>query len=281
MKLIKLFMAALLLGGIWLSSEMIVDLRLKALERNGAIPYGPIPAHISFSYNFENLKNPFDKKVPLQRAAEFKKVEFEEMILTTLDPNIQEALKPLLSSALNYSVEYQIDPFWIMAIMMVESNFKLNALSPKNARGLMQIKPDTAQHLYQLMQKKLTYDEVISNLYHPEKNMEVGVFYLKKLLQNFRMNYERATVAYNIGPARLRNRLGEKSLDVETFTYLIKVKERYKILSQKFVMATKNKPLPFETTYVVANQGLKLEERIIGLYLGTTSENLVAFNQNL
>jgi soluble lytic murein transglycosylase len=177
---------------------------------------------------------------------------------------------------LNFSVEYQMDPFWIISIIMVESNFKLTATSPKNARGLMQIKPDTAQHLYQLMQKSLTHDQVSKNLYHPEQNIEVGVFYLKKLLQNFHMNYRFATVAYNIGPGKLRNRLVEKNLDVNNFSYLVKVRDRYMALSQNFSKTIRNRPMPFEGTYVYSEQGLKFEEKFMSFFPMSSSENLTA-----
>jgi Transglycosylase SLT domain len=281
MKILKVLTILLIAGGLWSTSLLITELRLKALEKSGIIPYGPIPAQESFGYSYQGMRAAFDPRVPIKRAEEFSKEEFEAMIMASFTPKAQEALKPYLKSALNYSVDYQVDPFWILSIIMVESNFKLTATSPKNARGLMQIKPDTAQHLYQLMQKNLTEDEVSQNLYHPEENMDVGVFYLKKLLQNFRMNYRFATVAYNIGPSKLRNRLGENSLDVDNFSYLVKVKDRYQMISQNFLAQARKKPLPFEMTYVVLNQGLKLEEKIVSLYLGSTSENLVALNQKL
>lgn len=278
MKYLRTITILSILGGIWAISRAITDNRLVALQESGALPYGPLPAQENFGYSYQGLHQAFNPSLPIKRAEEFSKAEFEGMILKSLPQKTQTALKPYLVSALNFSVDYQIDPFWIVSIIMVESNFKLKAISPKNARGLMQIKPDTAQHLYQLMQKTLTQDEVLRNLYHPEENIEVGVFYLKKLLHNFRMNYNFATVAYNIGPGRLRSRLGTNSLDVANFSYLVKVTDRYNTLSQRFAAETKKRPLPFELTYVVLNQGLKLEDRIVNLYLSATSENLIASN---
>jgi hypothetical protein len=278
MKYLRMITILSILGGVWVISRMITDIRLIALQESGALPYGPLPAQESFGYSYQGLHQAFNPSLPIKRAEEFSKAEFEELIMKSLPPKTQTALKPYLASALNFSVDYQIDPFWIISIIMVESNFKLKAISPKNARGLMQIKPDTAQHLYQLMQKNLTAEEVSRNLYHPEENIEVGVFYLKKLLHNFRMNYNFATVAYNIGPGRLRSRLGTNSLDVANFSYLVKVTDRYNTLSQNFAAETRKRPRPFELTYVVLNQGLKLEDRIVNLYLGATSENLIASN---
>lgn len=276
MKFLGVLGMTIILGGLWGLSGVIAENRLMELEAQGLITYGPLPAVAPASYSYEGLHQAFDPSLPLRRANELSKAEFEELIMTTLTPKMQEGLKPYLGSVLNFSVEYQMDPFWIISIIMVESNFKLDALSPKNARGLMQIKPDTAQHLYQLMQKNLSEDQVAKNLYHPEENIEVGVFYLKKLLQNFRMNYRFATVAYNIGPQKLRNRLEEKSLDVNNFSYLVKVKDRYVTLAQNFSQAIKNRPHPYEGTYVYSEQGLKIEEKLVDLFKDSTSETLTA-----
>lgn len=276
MKFLKGLCISIILGSLWGLAGYVADVRIQRLERIGLLPYGPLPAVAAVSYSYEGLPTAFDASLPLKRASELPKKEFEVLLMSSLAPSVQKEIKPYIGAILNLSVEYQMDPFWIVSIIMVESNFKLTALSPKNARGLMQIKPDTAQHLYQLMQITLTEDQVSENLYHPEKNIEVGVFYLKKLLQNFKMNYRFATVAYNIGPQKLRNRLTENSLDVNNFSYLVKVKDRYSLLSQKFSKIFKNRPMPYESTYVYSEQGLKMEERIVNLFPQSTSENLTA-----
>lgn len=280
MKFLSGLCLAVILGCLWSVSGIVAQNRLEKLEAAGVLTYGPLPDHSPDSYSYEGLHQAFDSNVPLKRASEYTKAEFEELILATLAPKEQRELRPFINAILNYSVEYQVDPFWITSIVMVESNFDILALSPKNARGLMQIKPDTAQHLYQLMQKTLTEEEISENLYSPEKNIEVGVFYLKKLLQNFRMNYRFATVAYNIGPQRLRNRLVEKSLDVNNFSYLVKVKDRYIKLSQAFASTTKLKAHPYEATFVFSEQGYQIEKKIVDLFPSSSplsgSENLTA-----
>jgi hypothetical protein len=276
MNFLKGLFITMIVGSLWMLSGVITHSRIEKLERLGLLPYGPVPDVQSTNYSYEGLNTAFDSRLPLKRASELSKDEFEDIILSSVNPNAQKELKPLMRPILDFSVQYQMDPFWIVSIIMVESNFKHDAVSAKNARGIMQIKPDTAQHLYQLMQKTLTDEQVSQNLYRPEENIEVGVFYLKKLLQNFRMNYHFATVAYNIGPARLRNRLVDKSLDVDNFSYLVKVKEKYVSLSQNFSRSMKIRSLPFEGTYVYSEQGLKLEERMLKLFPLTTSENLTA-----
>ena len=243
---------------------------------DGTLAYGPLPDQEVKSYHYQAMKTAFDPSVPLKRSAELTKQEFEELILTSMDVRSRENFRPYLNSVLNFSVDYKIDPFWIISIMMVESNFNTKAVSPKNALGLMQIKPDTAMFLYQLMKRDIPADKVAESMHHPESNIELGVYYLKKLLYNFRLNYKHATVAYNMGPQNLRNRLVENTLDVSNYSYLVKVKDRYSVISQQFTQAIKNRPRPYELTYVVPNQGLKLEDKLITLLSKDSSENQMA-----
>jgi len=279
MKILCLFLSVIFTAVLWFASNTIVEMRLNSLTMKGLLPYGPLPVLGSTYYSFDGLDLAFDSSLKLKRSNEFSRDEFQEVLLSSLSDKTKENLKPFLPSILTLSEDYQVDPLWIISIIMVESNFQTKAISPKNARGLMQIKPDTALHLYQLMQKKVSIDEVNENLNTPHENIEVGIFYLKKLLQNFRMNYKLATVAYNIGPQKLRNRLTENSLDVKNFSYLVKVQDRYNLFSRNFKKMLQDKPSLFETTYVYSEQGLKLEEHFLKLFPNTSSENLVVLSK--
>lgn len=275
MKFFTFLISAMIVASLWGVAGSLTGLKLSQLESEGSIPYGPLPDHEPDNYSFSGLKAAFDPALPIKRSSELSKNEFELLIMNTLDASVQNKLRPHITSILNFSVDYQIDPFWVISIMMVESNFNPKAISNRNALGLMQIKPDTAHFLYQLMQKAVSADQAAINMHHPEENIELGVFYLKKLLHNFRLNYTHATVAYNIGPNKLRTKLGEKNLDLSSFSYLLKVKDRYSLLSQNFSELIKKRPLPYELTFVVPNQGLKLEDRLISLLSIDTSENLM------
>jgi soluble lytic murein transglycosylase len=148
----------------------------------------------------------------------------------------------------------------------------------------MQIRPDTASHLYQLMRKKVSESHLNTNLHRPSENIEVGVFYLKKLLQNFRMNYRLATIAYNVGPNKLKNLLNANEIDTVNFSYLVKVQESYKDLTKNFALELKKRPRPFEMTYVVLGQGRILEDRLLKLYtaaLPSLEGDLLLSSENL
>jgi soluble lytic murein transglycosylase-like protein len=85
------------------------------------------------------------------------------------------------------SEKHKIEPALIKAIIKAESNFNHRAVSPKGARGLMQLMPATASSLQ------------VQDSFHPEKNIEGGVKYLRYLLNYFNGNLPLALAAYNAG----------------------------------------------------------------------------------
>lgn len=267
MKFLTSVIVLFLIASIWGTSSAVKTHRLNQLVAVGKIPYGPMPDVEIKYYNFDSIPFAFNSGLELRRAGEFSKDEFQNLIINSVENSSQANLKKYLSSTLSFSEEYQLDPFWILSVMMVESRFDKTALSPKNARGLMQIKPDTAEHLYQLMNKKFSDEQIQRNLHHPEENIEVGVFYLKKLHQNFRLNYQHATIAYNLGPNKLKSLLDFDDIDTVNYSYLVKVQEHYNELSKNFSEILKKRPKPFESTYVVKGQGRKLEEHILKLFI--------------
>lgn len=275
MKFLQGLFIALVVAALWSASSVMTAYRLNQLVERGIIPYGPLPEVGETYYSYDGIEKAFVSTLEIKRAKEFDKKEFEQLILSSLPAKAQLGIKPYIASILNFSVDYQMDPFWIISVIMVESNFNLTAKSVKDARGLMQVRPETAAHLYQLMSRNVSAEDVLKNLYHPEENIEVGIFYLKKLLHNFRFDYRFATVAYNIGPGKLRSRLGSKSIDVNNFSYFKKVKDKYKLVSQFYMAELKKRPMPFELSYVVQNQGLDLEEKVFDLSHTTGSENLL------
>lgn len=93
-----------------------------------------------------------------------------------------------------YSNEYGVDPHVVLAIMRVESNFKSDATSKVNAKGLMQILPDTAKHVAKL----LNIDANSIDLNDPETNIKFGTYYIKYLMKNF-SNMDTVYAAYNGG----------------------------------------------------------------------------------
>lgn len=137
----------------------------------------------------------------------------------------------------DYSKQYNIDPFLVAAIIRVESKFNKSALSPKGARGLMQIAPVTGRWAAGELGIQ-NYDE--SLLYDPEVNIKVGCWYINRLNTQFNNDLELVLAAYNGGSGNVVKWLNDnkysdngKSLKhipfKETELYLKKVLKSYDI----------------------------------------------------
>jgi soluble lytic murein transglycosylase-like protein len=80
-----------------------------------------------------------------------------------------------------------LDPELVLALIEAESNFNPRALSPKNAQGLMQLIPATAERFG------------VRDAWDPEQNLRGGMAYLRWLLARFKGNVQLALAGYNAG----------------------------------------------------------------------------------
>lgn len=83
--------------------------------------------------------------------------------------------------------EYQVSPELALAVITTESGFNPSARSPKNARGLMQLIPETA----------LRFN--VANSYDPVQNIRGGLAYLRWLLAYFKGDVALVAAGYNAG----------------------------------------------------------------------------------
>lgn len=103
--------------------------------------------------------------------------------------------------------EMGVDPDLAARVAHTESAFDPSAISPKGARGVMQLMPDTA--------KEMGVDPNDSS-----ENIRGGVTYFKQLLDRYGGDEKKAAAAYNAGPARVDS---GKPLPKETQDYVAKV----------------------------------------------------------
>ncbi|MCX4192653.1 transglycosylase SLT domain-containing protein [Methylophaga sp. OBS1] len=103
-----------------------------------------------------------------------------------------------------------LDPSWLLAIARQESAFNPTARSHAGALGLMQLMPDTGRLISKLINRPL---KQLEELYHPERNIELGSAYLKRMLDENQRNPVLATAAYNAGPHRVSRWLPSERLD--------------------------------------------------------------------
>ncbi len=94
---------------------------------------------------------------------------------------------PIVNFVKLVAPDYKLSPQLVLAIINTESAFNPNAVSPKNAQGLMQLIPDTAARFK------------VRNILDPAQNMRGGMAYLRWLMAYFEGNVVLVAAAYNAG----------------------------------------------------------------------------------
>jgi soluble lytic murein transglycosylase-like protein len=84
----------------------------------------------------------------------------------------------------------------VLAVVEVESGFNPKAASPKNAQGLMQLIPETAERFG------------VADVWDPEQNLRGGMAYLSWLMQHFDGDLELVLAAYNAGEGAVQRHGG-------------------------------------------------------------------------
>lgn len=136
-----------------------------------------------------------------------------------------------------YSKQFDVDPYLVAAIINVESSFDKDAISSKEARGLMQISPTTGQWAAEILSLE---DFTLDMLFNPEVNVMIGTWYINILSKEFNDNLQLILAAYNGGSGNVNRWLEDEkycgdggSLKKipfkETEQYVDKVMENYKI----------------------------------------------------
>jgi hypothetical protein len=181
--------------------------------------------------------------------------EAEAQIVALFPEKIQKKVKKVIRPVLILCEKHQLDPFWVLSVMWTESHFRLDVTSKKGAHGLMQLMPQTYMETLAQMKSEgiflesdrgeehfryhygqsfhdLGYSKLVSKL----RNLEVGIYYLKGLLEDFNNNHYYATVAYNMGPYWTKSQLKNNMPVGKDNHYLNKVLKAYyhitKTLSQ-------------------------------------------------
>jgi soluble lytic murein transglycosylase len=90
-------------------------------------------------------------------------------------------------------------------------------VSPRGARGLLQIKPSLAKFIAKDVGIKWGGAKTLDE---PDTNIKIGVHFFSKLMEDFD-NINMALHAYNMGPTRLKEILSEKNKPKNTFLNLV------------------------------------------------------------
>lgn len=117
--------------------------------------------------------------------------------------------------------EYRISPQFALAVIRVESNFNPQAVSPKNAQGLMQLIPETSMRFR------------VKKPFDPAENIRGGLAYLRWLLAYFQGDVTLVAAAYNAGEKAVERHRGVPPY-AETRAYVKRVLRLFKRKSHPF-----------------------------------------------
>ena len=98
------------------------------------------------------------------------------------------------------SAAYHLDPDLVNSVIHAESGFNAHAISPKGARGLMQLMPGTGNKLG------------VNDAFDPQANVTGGSRYLRELLERYNFDLVKALAAYNAGPRARRSVSGSAAI---------------------------------------------------------------------
>lgn len=120
---------------------------------------------------------------------------------------------PYLDLIQQIAKSYDLNPELVKAVIKIESNFNAKAVSPKGAKGLMQLMPATAKRFG------------VTDVFDPEDNIRGGVKYLAFLFDEFgEQNLDLVLAGYNAGENAVHKYGKEIPPYKETQQYVKKVK---------------------------------------------------------
>ena len=112
--------------------------------------------------------------------------------------------------------KYNVDPYLIFLVMEQESHFNTHAVSPKGARGLMQLMPGTGARYG------------VRRPHDPAQNIAGGTRYLRELLNRFNNRVDLVLASYNAGEGAVAKFGNKVPPYQETRNYVKQISKRYK-----------------------------------------------------
>jgi soluble lytic murein transglycosylase-like protein len=149
-------------------------------------------------------------EVPVQ---DIVAIEPEEIFEPSTEPLTEKT--PFQKLIHDAAARYNLDPTLIHSVISIESNFDPKAVSRKNARGLMQLMPRTAE----LMGVKDSFD--------PAQNIDGGAHYLSDMLKKYGNDVTLALAAYNAGPDSVDKYGRRVPPYLETMKYVQRIAKTY------------------------------------------------------
>ena len=101
--------------------------------------------------------------------------------------------------------EFDVSPWLVFAVIREESSFRVEAVSPVGAMGLMQLMPATAEWAIELTGFDICLDDIMV----PRYNIRLGTWYIDWLRNYYNGDLILTIAAYNAGLTNVDNWLAE------------------------------------------------------------------------
>jgi Transglycosylase SLT domain len=145
-------------------------------------------------------------------VADVVAIEPEEIFVAAPKMPLEQA--PFGELIRKTAAKYEVDADLVFSVVAAESNFNPKAVSRRNARGLMQLLPETARRLG------------VKDIYDPAQNIDAGTRYLRDLLKIYDGDLALSLAAYNAGPGAV-HRYGRIPPYDETIKYVRAIRKTY------------------------------------------------------
>jgi len=152
-----------------------------------------------------------------------------------ISPAYKAVRRQLRAAAAEHGIELAL----LQALIVTESGFNAQAVSPRGAIGLMQVMPATAER-YGVVSRPQA--PVARQLADPSVNIAAGVRYLRYLLDLFPGQTELALAAYNAGEGAVQRAGNHIPQFRETQNYVKTVMQIYRALQPVPLRATGGPP---------------------------------------
>jgi membrane-bound lytic murein transglycosylase MltF len=153
-----------------------------------------------------------------------------------------------------------VDPVLLYAIMHQESTFKRRAISPKGARGLMQLMPGTAARYG------------VTNIFDPRQNIEGGARYMRFLLDTFDGDVSLALAGYNAGEGAVMKYGYRVPPYSETQEYVRRIGQRYSLMRDPMVAQSASRLSAKQLAAMRAKEAVPLNMYERSVYAVRTSD---------
>ena len=128
-------------------------------------------------------------------------------VIDTLLLMLRPGKIPYQALVYRYATAYGLEPAMVFGVIRTESNFDPDACSPKDARGLMQITPETLDWAMARENKGACY--TAEDLYDPAVNIKYGCLILSMLYEEFEAD-STVWAAYNAGRGNVQKWLKDR-----------------------------------------------------------------------